>query len=106
MNAEAIVSVSAAVVALVQIVKWAGIPDKFGPLAVLLLAAVGVGIWAYSQNVGGFPRQELFNYFAGWIATATSAAGVFGFTRAAASSVTKATPPPGEGAGSSRTTDS
>lgn len=106
MNAEAIVSVSAAVVALTQMAKWAGIPDKLGPLIVLVVAAIGVGIWAYSQNVGGFPRQELFNYFAGWIAIATSAAGVYGFTRAAASSVTSATPPPRSGAGSEPTVDS
>jgi hypothetical protein len=105
MNADSSVTVSAAGVALTQLAKWAGIPDKLGPLAVLLLAALGVGIWAYSQTEAGLPRQEVFNLFAGWIAVATSSAGVFGFTRAAAASVTKASPPPAEGAGSSRTTD-
>lgn len=98
MNGEAIVTVSAAVVALTQLAKWAGIPDRWGPLAVLLLAAVGVALWAYS--LGQFARPELFEYFAGWIAVATSAAGVFGFSRAAASTLARATPPPSSGAGS------
>lgn len=101
MNGEAIVSVSAATVALTQITKWMGIPDKWGAVAVLVISAIGVSIWAYSQ--GEFLRTEAFSYFAGWIAVATSAAGVFGFTRAAASAVTKASPPPDAGAGTNTT---
>lgn len=92
MNGEAIISVSAAVVALTQIVKWSGLPDRWGPIAVLALAAIGVGVWGYSQ--GGVMQADVFTYFAGWIAVATSASGVFGFTRAAASAVTSAKPPP------------
>jgi O-antigen/teichoic acid export membrane protein len=103
MNGEAIVSVSAAVVALTQIAKWAGIPEKLGPLAVMLFAALGVGLWAYST--GTYQRPELFGYFAAWIAVATSAAGVFGFTRAAGSAVTSAQAPPSGGAGSNRVTN-
>jgi hypothetical protein len=37
MDGQAILTVSAAVVALTQIVKWGGIPDKWGPVAVILL---------------------------------------------------------------------
>lgn len=101
MNGEAIISVSAAVVALTQIVKWAGLPDRWGPIVVMALAAIGVGVWGYSQ--GGIMRADVFTYFAGWIAVATSASGVFGFTRATASAVTSAKPPPVSGAGSERT---
>lgn len=101
MDGQAIITVSAAVVALTQLVKWAGLPDKVGPLAVLLLAAIGVAVWVYSQ--GEFDRQAVFDLFAGWIAVATSAAGVFGFTRAAASAVISAQPPPAGGAGSNPT---
>ena|SRR5688500_9502745 len=102
MDGEAIVAVSAAVVALVQLLKWAVIPDRYGPVSVLGLALVGVAFWAWAE--GSFERTQAFEYFAGWIAVATSAAGVFGFTRAAAESVVRAMPPPGGAAGSSPTT--
>lgn len=97
MDAQAIISVSAAVVALTQLFKWGFIPDKYGPLSVVILSAIGVAFWAWST--GDFTRASSFGYFAGWIAIATSAAGVFGFTRAGSEAVTKATgQPPGAGA--------
>lgn len=101
MDGEAIVAVSAAVVALVQLVKWAGIPDRWGPFAVLALACVGVVFWGWSK--GTYEQARAFEYFAGWIAVATSAAGIFGFTRASTSAVTRMTAPPESGAGSSPT---
>lgn len=101
MNGEAIVVVSGAVVALTQLVKWAGLKDNYGPLAVLTLAAIGVVFWGWSE--GDITRATAFTYFAGWIAVSTSAAGVFGFTRAGASAVSRMTPPPDSGAGSSPT---
>lgn len=101
MDGQAIISVSAAVVALTQIVKWGGLPDKWGPVSVLLLSAAGVVVWSYSQPVP-FQNSQLFEYFAGWIAIATSAAGVFGFTRAASASMTQVQAPPG-GAGQNPT---
>lgn len=102
MGAEAIMTVSAAVVALVQLVKWAGLPDKVGPLFVLLFALFGISFWVWSE-VGYFERQLAFQYFAGWIAVSTSAAGVFGFTRAATGAVTSASSPPAGGAGQNLT---
>ena len=101
MDGESIVTVSAAVVALTQLAKWAGVPDRSGPVIVLALSGLGVALWAATR--GHFGHAEIFSYFAGWVAVATSAAGVFGFTRAAASSVTRATPPPDSGAGSHHT---
>ncbi len=101
MDGGAIITVSAAVVALTQLVKWAGLPDKLGPVSVLLLALLGVVFYGYS--VGTFSRMHAFEYFAAWIAVATSAAGVFGFTRAAGTAVTAAKAPPTDGAGSSVT---
>lgn len=101
MDAQAVVAVSAATVALVQLIKWSGLPDKAGPIAVLGFAFLGVALWAYSQNT--FTRETSFDYFAGWIAVALGAAGTFGFTRAAASAVASAKPPPTGGAGSNPT---
>jgi hypothetical protein len=97
----AIISVSAAVVALTQFAKWSGVPDKFGPIAVMLLSVLGTVLWGWS--VGDFERAKAFDYFTGWIAVTTSAAGVYGFTRAAAQGISSGTPPPIGGAGSSPT---
>ncbi|MGN6811577.1 MAG: hypothetical protein ACTHMP_11950 [Thermomicrobiales bacterium] len=80
MSAEAIVTVSAAVVALVQVIKWALRRDGWGPAIVLLVSLLGVAVWAVSQ--GDIARASAWSYFAGWVAVATSAAGVYGFTRA------------------------
>jgi hypothetical protein len=100
MDAQAIITVSAAVVALTQLFKWGFIPDKYGPISVVALSAAGVAFWAWSS--GDFSKANSFGYFAGWIAIATSAAGVFGFTRAGSEAVTKATGPPA-GAGANPT---
>ncbi len=103
MSGQAIIAVSAAVVALTQLIKWTNIvSDKRGPLAVLVLAAVGVTFWAWST--GDFTRATAFAYFAGWITVATSAAGIYGFTRSGAESVTATKAPP-SGAGADPTTD-
>jgi hypothetical protein len=100
MNGEAIISVSAAVVAMVQLIKWAGLRDNYGPIAVLALSLEGVAFWGWSG--GEFTRQAAFTYFAGWIAVSTSAAGVYGFSRASGEALTKMTAPP-SGAGASPT---
>jgi hypothetical protein len=100
-DGQAIITVSAAVVALTQLFKWGFIPDKYGPISVVILSAIGVAFWAWST--GDFDRAKSFGYFAGWIAIATSAAGVFGFTRAGSEAITKTSGPPA-GAGASPTT--
>jgi hypothetical protein len=72
-------TVSAVVVALAQLVRWAGLPERWAPVAVGTLAALGVGLWAVAA--GPAPTSAAFDYFADWVSVATSAAGVFGFTR-------------------------
>lgn len=101
MDGEAIVTVGATVVALVQLCKWGGLPDRRGPLAVLALSAIGVAVWGFTK--GQFQYTQAFSYFAGWIAVATSAAGVFGFTRSGPESLTATKAPPA-GAGANVTT--
>lgn len=104
MNAEAIVAISAAVVACTQLVKWAGLRDHWGPIVVIGFSGLGVVIWLTSQEAFPPARTDTWNIFAGWVAVTLSAAGVFGFTRAGAEAVTRATAPPSDGAGSSATT--
>lgn len=101
MDAQSVITISAAVVALTQLMKWMNvIPDRYGPMSVLAFAAIGIGLWAWDDR--GLPSATKFDYFAGWIAVATSAAGVFGFTRATGEAVTRALPPPA-GAGGDAT---
>ena len=100
MDGAAIISVSAAVVALCQFAKWSGLPDKRGPLAVMALSILGVTVWGFTK--GSFDHTVAFDYFAGWIAVATSAAGVYGFTRSSGAALTATKDPP-SGAGASPT---
>lgn len=96
LSAEGIVAVSAAVVALTQLIKWGGLPDRAGPIVVLILAALGVGLYQVSYAPEGriFTRVDVWPLFAAWIAVALAAAGVFGFTRAASDAVTATKSPP------------
>ena len=80
MQGVPILTVSAVVVALAQLVRWAGLPERWAPIVVAVLAAVGVGLWAIAA--GPPTASAAFDYFAAWVTVTTSAAGVFGFTRA------------------------
>lgn len=61
MSGQAIVTVSAAVVALTQLLKFAGvINDRRGPIGVLLLALAGVMFWAWTT--GDLGRATAFFY--------------------------------------------
>lgn len=102
MSGQAIMAVSASIVALTQLLKWGKIvSDQRGPLVVLILALIGVGFWGWTT--GDISRATAFGYFAGWISVATSAAGIYGFTRAGSEAITKTSGPPA-GAGASPTT--
>lgn len=103
MTAESILTVSAAVMALTQLLKWAVVPDKWGPLLVLVLSLLGVLFWIWTQNA--FVRTEAFSYFAAWVAVSVAAAGVYGFSRASGNALTKLSAPPG-GAGDQPTVKS
>jgi hypothetical protein len=98
-SSEAILSVSTFVVAFTQLLKWAVVPDKYGPLLVLGLSMSGVAFWGWDQ--GEFHRGAFFSYATGFVAVATSAAGVFGFTRATSEAITKTSSPPSGAGGSS-----
>jgi hypothetical protein len=102
MTANDIAAVTIPVVALTQLLKWFGVvSDSKGPFAVLSLSLFGVTLWAFSE--GRLVASNAFNLFTGFALVATSAAGVFGFTRAAPEAVTATRQPPA-GAGSNPTT--
>jgi hypothetical protein len=82
MDELAIMRVSGVVLALMYLLRWAGVTPRWAPLLVPLLSALGVGLWAYTNGPIGQP--ETFSYLAGWVAVATSAATAWGFTAAAA----------------------
>mgnify|MGYP001582531417 FL=1 len=86
MTGEDILTVTAAVVPLTQILKGAGLPTKFAAGAVITLSLFGVLFWGWSGNV--LSREMSWSLFAGWTLIATSAAGVFGFIREGAATVT------------------
>jgi vacuolar-type H+-ATPase subunit I/STV1 len=100
MSSEGIVAVSAAVVALTQILKWAGLRDSWAPLAVIGLSVLGVLVWLVSGTSWPPTRTDVWPIFSGVIAVTLAAAGTFGFTRAGASAVTSLSTPPVGGAGS------
>jgi hypothetical protein len=102
MTPTAILTVSAAVLTCTQLLKWTGVvPDRMGPIAVLLLSLAGVLFYIWTQ--GPFARSEGFGYFAAWLNVSLSASGVYGFSRASGDALTKFTAPPSDGAGSSPT---
>ena len=81
MDGLAIMQVSGAVVALMYLLRWAGVPCRWAPLLVPVLAALGVLVWAYSH--GPITRADTYSYVVAWIAVATSSATAWGFTWAA-----------------------
>jgi hypothetical protein len=100
-TAQAILTVSAAVLLCTQLCKWAFLPDRAGPIAVLLLSLAGVLFYIWTQ--GTFVRADGFGYFAAWLNVALSASGVYGFSRASGEALTRLTAPPTTGAGSDAT---
>jgi hypothetical protein len=82
MDGTAIITVSAAVVGLTQILKWSSLPTSglIPVVLVFVLSALGVILWGVSTEIV-FDRHLLWPYFAGWVAVSTSAAGVFGLAQ-------------------------
>lgn len=96
MGEKEIVAMSAVVVALTQFFKWAGVPDRYGPLAAGLVSVAAVIVWAFdhaSQFGGMLP---LSTYVVAFIAVLSSAAGVYGFTRATGEAMTRMRSGPGD----------
>ena len=78
MDGLAVMRVTVAVVGLMHLLRWAGLPERWAPLLVAALSALGMALWAYTQ--GPVSQAVLFSYVSGWVTVATSAATVWGFT--------------------------
>ena len=79
MTAQDIATISASVIALVQVLKGFGVPKWLAPSMVLFCSICGVGLYAWSM--GEFVRTQAFDYFAATILVMVGAAGVFGLVR-------------------------
>ena len=100
MSSEAVVTVSAAVVALTTFFKWWGVvAAPRAPLLVIGLSLLGTALWAYS-TLPAWDRRLTWDLFTGWVSVTLAAAGTYGFTRAIPEAVSSFTVPPGQGAGS------
>lgn len=88
MNIQATLTISAAVVALVQMSKWMGLPIKYAPVAIFGWSLLWVLLWGVSQPAESFVRTQIFDYASGWLAISLSAAGVYGFTRTVSDQLT------------------
>jgi hypothetical protein len=92
-SSDATLAVSAAVVALVELVKWARLVNRrWAPLAVFVASALGVAVWMLSQ--ASVPeRTWSFGILSAWINVAVAAAGVYGLARHGAEGVSAARVP-------------
>lgn len=87
MDSAAALAVGALVAAVAQVLKWAGLKDTYGPIALIVLSAASVALWVYSKGV--YDRTFLFDYVVGAANVMLASAGVFGFTRSLPAAVTE-----------------
>jgi hypothetical protein len=78
MNATGIALWIGIVVGLVELLKFGGVPPRFGLLACALLSMGAVSV---EIAVDGFTVAMLREYVSGWAAILFAAAGVYGFVR-------------------------
>ncbi|MEO6390819.1 MAG: hypothetical protein ABIP75_03145 [Pyrinomonadaceae bacterium] len=74
-----IVIISATVMGIVQLLKAANLPAKLAPVAVVVISAICLILFGWSQN--DLSRASSFDYFATGITIALSAMGLFGLAQ-------------------------
>jgi hypothetical protein len=77
---QVVLVVAPVVVILVQLVKWMGLPDRYGPFAVMVASALSVALWCWSN--GHYSQALAWELFTAWLTIAAAAGGIYGFTRA------------------------
>lgn len=86
-DAAAAIAIGGLVTALVQMAKWSGMGDKYGPLAIAASSLGATVLWVYSK--GAYDRSLLFDFAAGWANIMLTSAGIFGFTRSLPAAVSE-----------------
>jgi hypothetical protein len=76
---QVVLVVAPVVVILVQLVKWMGLPDRYGPFAVLLASALSVALWCWSND--HYSQALAWELFTAWLTISAAAGGIYGFTR-------------------------
>ncbi len=89
-DTQAALTISAAVVALATLIRWAAPGDSISGTRALLvvcgLSALGVALWVLSLPAPP-SRQWMFGIFQAWISVSLQAAGVYGFANASTRSL-------------------
>jgi len=96
MNAEAIVLIGGAVAGLLQVLKTSTFVKRYALLWVFGISLLATLLWGWSE--GTLMRETAFQFFAGWVAVTTVAAGVFGIVKAAPGQVSEIRSSTGGGA--------
>lgn len=80
-DSEALVTISAAVVALTQLLKVLRLPKTWGVPMVFGVSALGVLLYAYSQVPEPWNRHFVWSAFSAWVVVTTSASGAYGLVK-------------------------
>lgn len=81
LSATEILTISGAVVLLTELIKFGGIPDKWGLLVAALTSVLGVAAYMASKPDLVLSRLVIWPLFTATVTTLATAAGVFGFVR-------------------------
>lgn len=81
MDSNQIAAGVAAVLPLVQFLKFAGLPKQWAPAAVGALALVVTALLIY--QAGGVVQSQALSYLTGWIAILLAASGAYGYASVA-----------------------
>lgn len=86
MNADAVISISALVATIAQLIRWAAPDNLLSGMASLALVAVlsAFGVWAWVFSLGVMVDQTwTWGIVSAWAAVMLSTAGIFGFVNTA-----------------------
>lgn len=81
MDSNLILAGGAALVPLVQFLKWAKMPSSWAPASLGVLSLVVTALLIYQS--GGVVQEKALSYFSGWVTIMLTASGGYGFASVA-----------------------